>query len=215
MNMSIGKLEERILYMTGVSVLIIASCSFLLSFFNLQATAIQAGINTYLSWAWPICIDCLLIAGSLMILYSSIRNEPTYMGWLVLLGFTLVSTLFNIAHSPSDLLSQAAHAVPPLALCVSIELLMMCVRSHIHQENKKSVHIATNDSLNAHFPIENKISIDLINKAQSSNRNKSKKVHDYLKKNPRATYKEIMKECQVSSTTVARVKAEIRQEVAI
>jgi len=125
------RLEQSIPDLTGLAVLIIAACAFALSFFNLQAAALEAGISPWLSWLWPCCVDALLIAGSLMILRSSLRNESPWVGWAVLLSFTLVSTIFNVLHSPADVISQAAHAVPPVALCVSIELLMMCIKSDL------------------------------------------------------------------------------------
>ncbi|MDX8549645.1 DUF2637 domain-containing protein [Methanospirillum sp. J.3.6.1-F.2.7.3] len=127
----VRKLETAIPDLTGMAVLIIAGCAFALSFFNLQDAALEAGIKPWLSWLWPVCIDALLIAGSLMILRSSLRNESPLIGWIVLLSFTGVSTLFNVLHSPADIVSQAAHAVPPVALCVSIELLMMTIRSDL------------------------------------------------------------------------------------
>lgn len=125
------RLEQSIPDLTGLAVLIIAGCAFALSFFNLQAAALEAGISPWLSWLWPLTVDALLIAGSLMILRSNLRNESPWVGWSVLLSFTLVSTIFNVLHSPADVISQAAHAVPPVALCVSIELLMMCIKSDL------------------------------------------------------------------------------------
>ena len=125
------RLEQSIPDLTGLAVLIIAGCAFALSFFNLQAAALEAGISPWLSWLWPLTVDALLIAGSLMILRSNLRNESPWVGWMVLLSFTLVSTIFNVLHSPADVISQAAHAVPPVALCVSIELLMMCIKSDL------------------------------------------------------------------------------------
>lgn len=127
----VRKLETAIPDLTGMAVLIIAGCAFALSFFNLQAAALEAGIRPWLSWLWPVCIDALLIAGSLMILRSSLRKESPLIGWIVLLSFTGISTLFNVLHSSADVVSQAAHAVPPVALCVSIELLMMTIRSDL------------------------------------------------------------------------------------
>jgi hypothetical protein len=127
----IHRLEQAIPDLTGIAVLIIAVSAFGLSFFNLQAAALEAGISPWLSWLWPVCIDALLIAGSLMILRSSLREESPVIGWSVLISFTAVSTAFNVLHSPEGLTSQAAHAVPPVALCVSIELLMMTIRSDL------------------------------------------------------------------------------------
>lgn len=139
--MKIENIENMIPNLTGVAVLVIAVSAFALSFFNLQATAVEAGINIWLSWLWPICIDMLLISGSLMVLRSSLRDESTQVGWSVLMAFTLVSMGFNIIHSPPDWVSQAAHAIPPVALCISIELLMMCIRSDLSRSPKESATV--------------------------------------------------------------------------
>ena len=119
--------------------------SFALSFVNLQAAAIESGINTWLSFLWPVCIDAVLIAGSLMILRSSLRNESPVVGWLVLLGFTIVSTGFNILHSPEEITSRLAHAVPPISLCVSIEILMLIIRSDLKRTAPAPVHDPVTD----------------------------------------------------------------------
>jgi len=134
--MNLPYLEERIPNLTGVLVLIIALCAFALSFFNLQEAATDAGINPYLSWLWPLCIDALLVAGSLMILRSSLLNESTRPGWSVLLSFTIVSIAFNTIHSPPDIISCAAHAIPPIALCISIELFMLTIESDLTKSRK-------------------------------------------------------------------------------
>ena len=127
--MNIQQVETHIPNVTAGLVLIITACAFCLSFYNLQRQAMEAGINVWLSWMWPVCLDCLLIAGSLMVLRSSLRKESAIVGWSVLLVFTGISTGFNVIHSPADIISRLAHAVPPVSLCVSVELLMMCIRS--------------------------------------------------------------------------------------
>ncbi|MGV8108109.1 DUF2637 domain-containing protein [Methanospirillum sp.] len=52
---------------TGVLTLVVALCSFVLSFSNLRSSAVEAGFDPILTWCWPICIDALLISGSLMV----------------------------------------------------------------------------------------------------------------------------------------------------
>jgi len=42
----------------------------------------------------------------------------------------------NVYHSPENLVARAAHAVPPIALCVSLELLMMILKSDLTRETK-------------------------------------------------------------------------------
>lgn len=92
---------------------------------NLQQAAIEAGIYPSLAWMWPLCIDSFIFMGSLFILQASIRNQPIWQGWLTVISFTAVSVAFNIIHSPIDWFSRAAHAVAPIALCGSLEMLML------------------------------------------------------------------------------------------
>ncbi|MGV8108904.1 DUF2637 domain-containing protein [Methanospirillum sp.] len=110
------------------------SCSFVLSFSNLRSSAVEAGFVPILAWCWPICIDALLISGSLMVLRSNVQGVSSAFGWGVLITFTGISTAFNIAHSPSGFLYQASHAIPPISLCISVEVLMNIIRSDLTAE---------------------------------------------------------------------------------
>ncbi|MDX8551777.1 hypothetical protein KHC33_04100 [Methanospirillum sp. J.3.6.1-F.2.7.3] len=44
---------------------------------------------------------------------------------------SVISTGFNIAHSPGGFLYQASHAIPPISLCISVEVLMNIIRSDL------------------------------------------------------------------------------------
>ncbi|HWQ66279.1 MAG TPA: DUF2637 domain-containing protein [Methanospirillum sp.] len=107
---------------------IIASSSFILSYVNLTAAAIQAGIPDSLAWMWPLCIDSFISMGAVFILQSNLNREPSWQGWGVLISFTVASGAFNIVHSPPDFWSQVAHVIPPVAQCVSLELLMIRIK---------------------------------------------------------------------------------------
>lgn len=63
--------------------------------------------------------------------------------WIVLSVFIGVSILFNVAVSPSNLLSQASHAIPPITLMVSVEILLSIVRSDLSssEENQEKLHL--------------------------------------------------------------------------
>jgi len=125
-----------ILVLFGSIVCLIISTAFVLSYANLVETAIEAGISPLLAPMWPVCLDAFLLAGSLFILRANLLGETPTPGWAVLLVFTGVSTAFNVYHSPADFAARAAHAVPPIALCVSLELLMMILKSDLTRETK-------------------------------------------------------------------------------
>ncbi len=122
-----------ILMSFGIIVSIIIASAFALSFNNLNETALEAGIPAMLSPLWPLSLDLFLLAGSIYILRANLTDESSTPGWTVLMVFTAVSTAFNVAHSPDGILSRSAHAVPPIALCVSLELLMMILRSDLQR----------------------------------------------------------------------------------
>lgn len=112
-------------YSFALLFIIISVSSFSLSYLNLMSAAIDAGIIPALAWLWPLTIDAFLIMGSLFILQSSLQDEKPAEGWIVVSVFTVISIGFNIAHSPADWLSRAAHAIPPIALCWSLHMLMV------------------------------------------------------------------------------------------
>lgn len=108
-------------------VMIIAGSSFVLSYVNLRDTAIKAGIPEDLAFMWPLCLDAFLILSSIYILRADMKGESTLIGWITLIAFTGISVIFNMQGS-SSIISMATHAVPPISLCVSLELLMQMLR---------------------------------------------------------------------------------------
>lgn len=209
----IRKIEQCIPDMTGCAVLIIAACSFLLSFFNLQAAALEAGITPWLSWLWPVCVDALLIAGSLMILRSSIKGESPLVGWSVLLVFTGVSTLFNVLHSPDRLTAQAAHAVPPIALCVSIELFMMTIKSDLVSVSDQGGVQADRHPWPEDRPHDHPDDQGIATPDQGSERgdghvysqvHNARKVAEYFTSNPDSSVSEAARALGVSRSTIRR-----------
>ena len=139
------EIEQWIPNLTGILTVIVLLCSFILSFSNLRYAAEISLIDPVLTWAWPLCVDSLLVSGSLLVLRNSLRGESTRFGWLVLSVFTGVSIAFNVAVSPDTWISRAAHAIPPITLMVSVEILLSIVRSDLssslsvpekRQENK-------------------------------------------------------------------------------
>lgn len=210
--MNFKNFEHSIPNLTGALVLVIAICSFVLSFYNLQATASSAGINPWLSWLWPICVDALLISGSLMILRDSIMKRKPYVGWSVMITFTVVSMLFNAYHSPPDWVSRISHAVPPVALCISTELFMICIRTDIEQDGHTLSTMPTDECILINSEPCDLGNIDVVNSiivdhsVSGVNTEKLASVTEYLLNNPDATNSEISKELGISRTTVTKYR---------
>lgn len=121
-------IAERIPIITAGLVLVIMCCAFVLSFVNLQATADEADVPWMLTWLFPLTIDAVLICGSLFIYRSNLLDEPALVGWSVLVVFTIISSIFNVLHSPPDVVSRFVHLIPPVALCITTELFMITLR---------------------------------------------------------------------------------------
>ncbi|WP_256664222.1 DUF2637 domain-containing protein [Methanospirillum purgamenti] len=100
-------------------------------------------IDPVLTWARPVCIDSLLVSGFPLILRNSLRQESTRFGWFVFSVFTLVSILFNVTVSSNNLLSQAFHAIQPITLMVTVEILLSIVRSDLSSSEKNQVKVTT------------------------------------------------------------------------
>lgn len=193
------RLERLIPDATGIIAVIIMVCAFMLSFANLQAGAVQAGISPWLSWAWPVCIDALLIAGSLMILRSSLRQESTRFGWVVVIVFTVVSVAFNIAHSPEDLTSRAAHAVPPVTLMVRSDLDRGCVRLPVTRSPEpvsSPVHVTPGPDVTS----PDGTVPDVTPKRKITDA----EVLQFFEQNPQASYVDAAEVFQVTRQTISR-----------
>ncbi len=171
-------IAERIPTITAGLVLIVMGCAFVLSFVNLQATAIEANIPWILSWLFPLTVDAVLICGSLFIYRSNLAGESAIVGWSVLIVFTVISSVFNVLHSPSDLVSRFAHLIPPVALCITTELFMMT----LHKVETKACVIER----------KRKTSEDI--------------VVNYFIENPTASVNDAAKDLSLSRTTINRYK---------
>jgi len=130
---------KLISYSFGIIVFLILVSSFTLSYANLAESAIDAGIEPLLAPMWPLCLDLFLAGSSLYILRSNLLSEDPTPGWAVLIIFTAVSTAFNVIHSPDNLTAQSTHAVPPIALCISLELLMMILKSDLSRTEEPKI----------------------------------------------------------------------------
>ena len=176
----------------GIMVAIILASSFALSYANLKETALEAGIEPILSPLWPLTLDCFLVLASLFILRANLMKESPAPGWAVLLVFTGVSTAFNVIHSPDNLLARASHAIPPIALCVSLELLMMILKSDLSviaepekkpetpKRNLRTPKNETDNLIEAYFLDHPEASI---NRARKDLGISWKTVNDYRNKN--------------------------------
>lgn len=191
------EIERWIPNLTGVLTVIVLICSFILSFSNLRYAAEISKIDPVLTWAWPVCVDSLLVSGSLLILRNSLRGESTRFGWIVLSVFTGVSIAFNVAVSPGIWISRAAHAIPPITLMVSVEILLSIVRSDLargipvtSEVNTPDVFDGTRPGTIAHRTVDRSVTSD--------------QVLQFYRDNPSASYSTAAAHLNIARQTVSR-----------
>ena len=163
-------------------VMIIAGSSFVLSYVNLRDIAIQAGIPEHLAFMWPLCLDAFLILSSIYILKADTSGESTLIGWIILITFTSISVIFNMQGS-TTIISMAIHAIPPISLCVSLELLMQMIRS-----------------------IDNDVPAVIISDHPETN---GDRIKQYLINNPGKTIRDAASDLSCSPATVSKYKRQL------
>lgn len=193
------QIERWIPNLTGLLTVIVLLCSFLLSFSNLRYAAELSAIDPMLTWAWPVCIDSLLVSGSLLILRNSLRQESTLFGWLVLSAFTLISIAFNVAVSPTDWLSRSAHAIPPITLMVSVEILLSIVRSDLSSQERIK---GEDDDVHPDL-VDVTSPVPLLHRAGERSVT-SEQVLQFYKSNPSASYVTAASHLNIARQTVSR-----------
>lgn len=124
-----SKSDKRIRQTASVTVLILAISSGVLSYNALRELAIKSGIDPMLAFLFPITLDGLILAGSLLILYFAVRGKRSGYGlFLTALG-VVASIAGNVVISPDNLTYQILHATSPVVLFLSLESLMILLRA--------------------------------------------------------------------------------------
>lgn len=124
-----SKSDKRIRQTASVTVLILAISSGVLSYNALRELAIKSGIDPMLAFLFPITLDGLILAGSLLILYFAVRGKRSGYGlFLTALG-VIASIAGNVVISPDNLTYQLLHATSPIVLFLSLESLMILLRA--------------------------------------------------------------------------------------
>lgn len=124
-----SKSDKRIRHTASATVLILALSAGVLSYNALRELAIQAGIPPILAFLFPITLDGLILAGSLLILYFAVRGKRSGYGlFLTALG-VIASIAGNVVIAPNNLTYQILHATSPVVLFLALESLMILLRA--------------------------------------------------------------------------------------
>lgn len=114
---------------------VVSLSSFSLSFAGVQSLGIAAGYNIWLASLLPICLDGLVLAGSIVILDAEVRGLSKRYGWLITLVGVSASVGVNIASAMSSgITAQLVHALPPVVLALTLEAWLATMRGSVRQK---------------------------------------------------------------------------------
>ena len=127
----------------GILTAIVAAAAFAISFASLVYVGRAAGVTGQLAVAYPLTIDGLLAVGVLAaVVLRAARLRSRLFVWSLIFAAVGVSVIGNMAHARAaggGWLAAAAGAVPPLALAVTLELLVMIVRHRPQPSGRRTV----------------------------------------------------------------------------
>jgi hypothetical protein len=127
-----GLLVERItVWLARIGFLIIAACTFGLSFDAIRDVAQNTGaVDPSLAWIVPLAVDGMIVTATAVLWTESLSGRGWHMFPLAaIVGPAALSMWANIAHaSGTSLLAQVLAAVPPAGLILSLELVSWQIR---------------------------------------------------------------------------------------
>ena len=118
----------------GATVLGIACLAFYTSFEAIRAYAVRSnGIAPEHGWAVPLMVDSFIVVAlgaDLWFTTTKVRRAWWEVWWpkLLLAGAAGVSFVLNVAHAQPTLAARGVALIPPVALVLGVELLMMVLR---------------------------------------------------------------------------------------
>jgi len=127
------KSARRISFFTGLLVLGLAAGCFALSFDALRKLASENGVEPTLAWIWPLILDGSIVVFSMCALRATLYGESPWRAMLLVVGATVASVAFNVAHAPAHTLARLIASVPPVLLFFSFEIFVSQIRSEVRK----------------------------------------------------------------------------------
>ncbi len=133
MDAGLDRRVVRIRRASTVGVMLLAGGGFAMSYGALHGLALAEGVDPALAWMWPLIVDGFIVVASLAVLHAVLERRSTLYPWCLVLGFSAISVVFNVLHAAPTPVARFVGAVPPLALVLSLELLMRQTRAALEQ----------------------------------------------------------------------------------
>jgi Protein of unknown function (DUF2637) len=132
---ALAGMRAALMWAASALVFAVAALAFVVSFEAISAFAVQVGaFPPGLRYCAPLLVDSFTAAATLVILWISLTGEPiatawdAWYAWALIAAATCVSVAINVAHAPNTDAARLVAAVPPIALLLAVELLMILAR---------------------------------------------------------------------------------------
>jgi Protein of unknown function (DUF2637) len=127
--------RAALIWTTSALVFAVAVLAFVVSFEAISDFAVQVGaFPPSLRYCAPLLVDSFTAAATLVILWLSLTGPKlasawdAWYAWTLIAGATCVSVAINVAHAPDTNAARLVAALPPVALLLAVELLMILAR---------------------------------------------------------------------------------------
>jgi hypothetical protein len=127
--------RAALVWAASALVFAVATLAFVVSFEAISDFAVQVGAFPHsLRYCAPLLVDSFTAAATLVILWLSLTGQPiatawdAWYAWALIAAATCVSVAINVAHAPDTDAARLVAAVPPIALLLAVELLMILAR---------------------------------------------------------------------------------------
>jgi len=111
-----------IAWVSGTLTLLLVVFSFILSYNNLVALAMENGLPVPSLFPWV--VEFAVIVFSVSVLRRNMQGERAIWGWFLVIGSSLTATTFNVIHAQDNLISQAMHAIPSVFMLLAFETFL-------------------------------------------------------------------------------------------
>jgi hypothetical protein len=132
---ALAVVRAALMWTTSALVFAVAVLAFVVSFEAISDFAVQVGaFPPSLRYCAPLLVDSFTAAATLVILWLSLTGPrlvsawDAWYAWALIAAATCVSVAINVAHAPDTNAARLVAALPPVALLLAVELLMILPR---------------------------------------------------------------------------------------
>lgn len=137
---ALAVVRAALVWAASALVFAVATLAFVVSFEAISAFAVQVGAFPHaLRYCAPLLVDSFTAAATLVILWISLTGDKiatawdAWYAWALIGAATCVSVAINVAHAPDSDAARLVAALPPVALVLAVELLMILARRCLAQ----------------------------------------------------------------------------------